>query len=79
MENNKNYEENRFHKARHEIAEIDQPIDLAAAEYANKMGWDWTEGGEACAEYDEFIQYCYELQCKVTATSNPVKEYFFGE
>lgn len=73
------YEDNRFHKARFEIAKIDEPIDIAAAEYANKMGWDWTEGGDACAEYDEFMAYCFELQGKVNATQNPVKDYFFGE
>lgn len=73
------YEDNRFHKARHEIAKINEPIDIAAAEYANKMGWDWTDGGEACAEYDEFMTHCAELQKKTTATQNFVAMYFFGE
>lgn len=76
MEKTRNYEENRFHKARYEIGKIHEPVDIAAAEYASAHGWDWTDTGEAQEDYEEFLAHVHELQRKTNAHHNYVSEYF---
>lgn len=70
------YEDNRFHQGRFEIGKIDEPVDIAAAIYAQRNGWDWTDGGEAEVEYREFMEYYRILQEKTTIAQNFVAEYF---
>lgn len=72
-------EENRFHAVRHEIAEIDEPIDIGAMMVAKAHGWDCTDTGEAQEDYDAFIHYCWELQRKSSIHNNLVAAYFLGE
>lgn len=79
----KNYEENRFHKARFEIAKIGDELNMdvgdASYEYAHRMGWDVGEGGAELAEYQEFTDYVRDLQrtVKPGETDNDVKRYFY--
>lgn len=71
-----NLEENRFHKARFEIGKIDEPVDIAAEIYAREQGWDWTQGGEAEAEYEAFMEHYHTLQRMTSKYHNYVAEYF---
>lgn len=83
MENKKNYEENRFHLGRHEIAQIGDELNMdvndASYEYAHRKGWDVGEGGAELEEYQEFLDHVLELQrtVKVGEADNAVRRYFY--
>ncbi len=78
----RSYEENRFHKARFEIAKIGDELNMdvgdASYEYAHRMGWDVGEGGAELAEYQAFTDFVRRLQDSVQPgeTDNAVNRYF---
>lgn len=81
----KNYEENRFHKARFEISkvcdELNVDYELGAYEYANRMGWDVGAGGAELEEYEAFTDHVRDIFRSTSGKEahNAVYHYFHCE